>query len=251
MDYRVEELAAAGGVPVDTIRFYQGRGLLPGPRRVGRTAVYTDSHLERLRRIRSLLADGFSLALIKRALDPSVAGAPAPDSLVTALAEARAGERSYTRSQLAHEAGIPEPLVLAAQSAGLVEPMRIGGEERFTDGDLQMARASLAILEAGFPLDELLAIASDHARSVQAVADRAIELFDRFVRHGGREAGRSAAIADSFKALLPAVTRLVALHFQRTVVNRALARLEGREDQEALGAALAAVESAKLEVEWR
>ena len=71
------------------------------------------------------------------------------------------------------------------------------------------------------------------------------------MRHGGKEAGRSDAIADAFKSLLPAVTRLVALHFQRTVVNRALARLEGREDREALVAALAAVESAKLEVAWR
>ena len=57
MDYRVEELAGAAGLPVDTIRFYQARGLLPSPRRVGRTAIYDETHLERLRRIRSLLSE--------------------------------------------------------------------------------------------------------------------------------------------------------------------------------------------------
>ena len=54
MDYRVEELATAAGVGVDTLRFYQGRGLLPAPRREGRIAYYGDRLLERLRRIRYL-----------------------------------------------------------------------------------------------------------------------------------------------------------------------------------------------------
>ena len=40
MQYRVEELARAAGVSVDTIRFYQARRLLPAPRRAGRRAVY-------------------------------------------------------------------------------------------------------------------------------------------------------------------------------------------------------------------
>ncbi len=249
MEYRVEELAAAAGLPVDTIRFYQARGLLPSPQRVGRTAIYDEAHLERLRRVRSLLADGVPLALIKRLLDQGPGAGP--DPLVAALVQSQLGERTYTRAELAREAGIPEPLVQAAQSAGLVAPMRVGGEERYSDADLGMARAAFSILQAGLPLDELLSIAVDHARGVQAVAERAIDLFDRFVRRGGEAAGQSDAITAAFQALLPTVTRLVALHFQRTLVSRALARLEGRGDSEALGAALAAVESARLEVAWR
>ena len=70
MEYRVEELAAAGGIRVDTLRFYQSRGLLPPPLRRGRTAIYDDTHLETLRRIRGLQRDGFSLAQIRR-LNPS------------------------------------------------------------------------------------------------------------------------------------------------------------------------------------
>jgi len=250
MDYRVEELATASGLAVDTIRFYQGKGLLPAPRRRGRVAVYGDDHLERLRRIRALVAEGFSLAQAKRVLER---GAEAePDALLAALAEARVGARSYGRAELAREAGIPEALIAAAQSAGLVEPVRVGGEERFGDADLQMARAALAILQGGFPLDELLGLAVSHARHVQEVSDRAIDLFDRFVRQSA-DSPESEQIRDAFQRLLPAVTRLVALHFQRTLVSRALARLEGRGEDAALGAALAAVEERRLDVEvaWR
>ena len=55
---------AAAGVGVDTVRFYQGRSLLPPPRREGRVALYGDEHLERLRRIRALQSQGFTLAQI-------------------------------------------------------------------------------------------------------------------------------------------------------------------------------------------
>ena len=86
MEYRVEALAAAAGVRVDTVRFYQSRGLLPKPGRRGRLAIYDADHLQRLRRIRSLVDEGFSLAQIGRVL---AAGAPgrAGDPVLAALAE--------------------------------------------------------------------------------------------------------------------------------------------------------------------
>ena len=59
MEYRVEALAAAAGVSVDTIRFYQGRGILPPPRRAGRVVLYDDGHLERLREVKDLQSARF------------------------------------------------------------------------------------------------------------------------------------------------------------------------------------------------
>jgi hypothetical protein len=116
-----------------------------------------------------------------------------------------------------------------------------------------MARAGLAILEAGFPLQSLLEQAVSHAHNVQQVCDAAIELFDQHVRKSGPAAGNPQAITAIFRELLPRVTRIVALHFQRTLVNRALNRLAGRGDDEVLAAALAAAESGRLEVDvsWR
>jgi DNA-binding transcriptional MerR regulator len=66
MEMRVEQLSARADVTVDTIRYYQSKGLLDPPRREGRVAWYGDRHLERLARIRSLQGRGFTLATIVR-----------------------------------------------------------------------------------------------------------------------------------------------------------------------------------------
>lgn len=250
----MEELAAAAGVRVDTLRFYQARGLLAPPRRRGRLAIYGEDHLERLRRIRALKQEGFSLAQIRRVVaEPGVAApeAEAEAPLLAALVRESVGNRTLSRAELAREAGIPEALIRAGESAGLLAPLRVDGEERFTEADLEMARAGLAMLEAGLPLQALLEPAAQHVRNIEQVCDAGIEIFDRHVRKSGPAAEDADAIAAVFRKLLPEVTRIVALHFQRTLVNRALARLEGREEREALAAAIQAADSARLEVGWR
>lgn len=250
--YRVEELAAAAGLGVDTIRFYQARGLLTAPRREGRRARYDADHLERLRRIRELREQGFSLAQIQRLVDRPRARAEAP--LLRALVEEGGGSgRRLSRAELAAEAGIPEALVRAVEASGIAEPLGIGDEARFGEADLQMARAAMGVLEAGFPLAELMELAVRHARHVHDTCETAIDLFDEHVRQGGQAHGDPDAITEAFRTLLPQVTRLVALHFQRTLINRALERLAGSGDVDALAAARAATESARLEVavDWR
>ena len=52
MRYRVDQLAASCDVSVDTVRFYQSRGLVPQPEREGRLAWYGEEHADRIRRIR-------------------------------------------------------------------------------------------------------------------------------------------------------------------------------------------------------
>lgn len=251
MDYRVEELAARAQIPVDTIRFYQSRGLLPPPRRSGRVAIYDDAHLDRLGRIRGLLREGLTLQLIGRVLEREQAPPSEPAPLALALVAELVGERTLSAGQLAAEAGIPEALVSAARAAGLVEPIRAGGEERYTEADLRMARAGLALLSAGIPLNELLDLAVRHARATQQIAEQAIDLFDLHVRRRTEAPPDAESVTTMYRQLLPEATRLVALHFQRMIVNRALARLEGSGEAIALREAIAATESSRLEVSWR
>ena len=248
MELRVEALASAAGVRVDTVRFYQTRGLLPKPQRRGRVAIYDASHLERLRRIRELLDRGFTLAQIHQVLEAPEVGETA-EPLLEALVQQGMGRRTLTRAELAAEAGVPEALIQAAQAAQLIAPMTVDGEERFAESDVEMGRAALAILGAGFPLPELLDLSMRHAKHVTEMADRAIDLFDEHVRKAKEE---DTAITAAFRELLPEVTRLVALHFQRTLVSRALDRLgqAGEEDREHLERALADT-ARKLEVQWR
>ena len=63
-------LAKAGGVGVETIRYYQRRGLLTEPARPpGEIRRYGEADLKRLRFIRSAQAAGFTLNEIKELLD--------------------------------------------------------------------------------------------------------------------------------------------------------------------------------------
>jgi DNA-binding transcriptional MerR regulator len=246
MEYRVEELAAESGVRVDTLRFYQARGLLPAPERVGRVAVYCDEHLARVRRIKELQQQGFTLAQIQQVLEPSASGDP---DLLAALVEERVGARTLSREALAAEAGVPDALIRAAESQGLLQTVEIDGDERFSEADLEMTLAGKAILEIGFPLPAILEHSIAHAHNIEETCDRAIELFDEHVRKSGPAANNDRAVTDAFRKLLPQVTRLVALHFERTLVNRALQRLKTREEREAFRAAITATESKNHEVE--
>jgi DNA-binding transcriptional MerR regulator len=250
MEYRVEQLAAAAHIPVDTLRFYQARGLLPAPRREGRIAVYGDLHLERLTRIRSLQQQGFSLSQIQRVLERSAGGSEEP--LFAALLEESVGERTLNREEFAVESGMPEVMILAAERAGLFEPVVVDGEPRFVEADLGMARAGLMLLGAGIPLQELLGLATRHAQNVQGACDAAIDLFDASIRKSGTDAD-DESVTRIFREMLPQVTRLVALHFQRTLVARALDRFRDKQEHGALAEALAATEAAQLDVEvtWR
>ena len=252
MEFRVESLAASAGIRVDTLRFYQARGLLPAPLRRGRSAIYSEAHLERLQRIRALQRDGFTLSQIRRLLASADAGGGG-DALLAALRQERVGARTLSRAELAGESGVPEALIRGAEAAGLLQPLRVAGEDRFSESDLELSRAALRILEAGLPLDALLAQAVRHAQNVREVCDAAIGLFDRHVRKRGPAADDPDEIARVFRELLPEVTRIVALHFQRTLVQRALERAQGGSGDAALAQALEATETGKLEVDvsWR
>jgi DNA-binding transcriptional MerR regulator len=262
MEYRVGELAEASGVAIDTIRFYQQRGLLPAPSRRGRFAIYDAEHLDRLRRIRVLLEDGFSLAQIRRLLDVSESNPPAGSAadipsthsgrdaaLLEALATRSIGTGTVTRAELATETGMPEALIASVVEAGLIQPLEIQGESRFPRSDLDMVRSALEILGMGLPLDRLLDLAAQHVASVDRLAEQAIDLFDDHVRKPLGE--DEEQVRRAFERLLPQATQIVALHFQRTLVARALARLRGRGEEDALEQALEATRAARLEVHWR
>lgn len=239
MRYRVDELAGQCGVSVDTVRFYQAKGLLPPGQREGRVAWYDEEHRRRLARIRDLKEKGFSLATIRRLLAGELDAAD--EALAGALAEALPGDDStegtegsdelLTLEEFAARTGIPEALIQVIERQGLlVAPP--GDGPRYTAGDVRAASAGIALLEAGLPLDELLGLAKEHDRAARATAARAVELFDAYVRapirqQSGSEAEAAQRLVEAFRTLLPATTRLVAHHFQRVLLATAQARFEG------------------------
>lgn len=250
MKYRVEELALAAGVSVDTIRFYQSRQLLPAPSRDGRIAYYSAEHLERIQQIRSLNRQGLTLDGVRRVLtDADGDGGEVRASLLGALAEAE-GERTYDRAELAAASAVPEMLIAQAEQAGLLQPLLIDARERYTESDRRTAEAARALLEAGLPLVELVTLAQSHVAHVEQVVDRAVELFYSYVRQLGPDGARrpTEEVTAAFRELLPAATTLVALHFQRTLIQRSRRRLAESGDNPELEAAIAASESSRLKM---
>ena len=250
----VDQVAAAAGLGIDTVRYYQRLGLIPAPIRKGRRAAYHEDHVARLAEIRRLADDGFTLAQIGALGDEPVATDPASDLRRLAV---DALDRSLSRAEVADRAGVPESLVALLVDNGLLAPLSDGPEPRFDDGAVSMVRAGLAISAAGVPLDELVALATDHGAHVDEVVERAIDLFERHVRTGNAEPSTEDPSPQELVAvvhsLLPAVTRLVAQHFHRTLVARARDRTGADGEEAGLTEALLAADADRLEVNvrWR
>ncbi len=244
MELRVEQLSARAGVSVDTIRYYQSKGLLDPPRREGRVAWYGPDHLDRIARIRSLQDRGFTLATIIRfingeldAADEALVGkltlAPPPDATATAVPPSGVGApppELLTLPELAERTGVPLALLKAFEAEELLIPRRVGSVERYTQEDVESARAGLLLLEWGLPLSELLELSRRHHAATVEVARTAVDLFSTHVRGKLRASDATAddpsRLVEAFMALLPAVTTLVEHHFTRTLLKAAFDHIE-------------------------
>jgi len=240
MRLRVDELAARSGLSVDTVRFYQSKGLLGQPEREGRIAWYSNAHLEQLERVRALKERGFTLDFIRRLLTGELD--PIDAALAAAVSAPLPGEDAegtelMSREQLAAHTGVSETLLEAIARTGLL--FSDAGETGYTSADADAVRAGLKLLEAGLPLSELLDLARRHDTAMTAIAEQAVDVFVRFVRDPLRASADddSAAerIVESFNAMLPATAALVAHHFRRRLLQIARARME-REGVEGLEA---------------
>ena len=231
MRYRVEELAAVCDVSIDTVRYYQTRGLLQAPLREGRHAWYRGEHADRIREVRELQRKGFTLAAIKRVLDGEL-GRPDVDLAAAVHAARGDGEREdlLTLDEFARRSGVPASLIQAVEREGIKLGRTVEGIERYTTADIDMVRAALRLLEFGLPVGELLSLARDANDAMVHLADRAVEMFDEHVRRpiadtASSDDAAAAQLVDAFDSLLPAVTNLVANHFRRVLLAEAEDRL--------------------------
>jgi len=230
MEYRIEQLARTAGVAVDTIRFYQGKGLLEAPRREGRVTWYGDAHIERLRRIKELQQQGFTLTVIQRFLAGELE--PSDEALVAAVTRP-AAPQTITLAELAERSGVAEPLLLSLEQAGLLVPIEGGEERHYPADDLEAIAAGMKLIAAGVPLGALMELGKDYAAAVDRTARQAVDLFDHHVREriqaeGGEPEAAERRLVETFTELLEASGTLVRHHFQRTVLRAAREHIEKR-----------------------
>lgn len=230
MEYRIEQLARSAGVAVDTIRFYQGKGLLEAPRREGRVTWYSETHLGRLRRIKELQLQGFTLTVIQRFLTGELE--PSDEALVAAVIRP-AAPQTLTLSELAERSGVAEPLLRSLEQAGLLVPANEGDEPLYPADDLEAIAAGMKLIAAGVPIGALMELGKDHAAAVDRTARQAVDLFDRYVREriqseGGTTEAAERRLLEMFNELLDASGTLVRHHFQRTLLRAAREHIEKR-----------------------
>jgi MerR family transcriptional regulator, mercuric resistance operon regulatory protein len=126
-DMTIKRLADAGGVGVETIRYYQRRGLLGLPPRAGAVRRYGAADLRRLLFIRRAQAAGFTLEAIAEllALDSSedrarvrALAAERLAALEAKIAELEAARAALTRLAGACAAGAkgPCPIIQAFEA---------------------------------------------------------------------------------------------------------------------------------------
>ena len=224
MEYGVDQFAAASGVSVDTLRYYQAQRLLPAPLHHGRRAWYGAEHLARVERIRELQRQGLTLAGIRRVLDGG--GSSSDRDLAAAVAAARSplSEGALSPAAMAARCGIPVRLLQAFIRGGLDLGRQVDGEQRFSEADVAMVQLGIRLLDLGLPLADLLPLARAHTEAITATAERAVRLFDEQVRaplrsSGAPERETAERLVTVFDEALAAVTELVARHFRQVLLR--------------------------------
>lgn len=180
---RLDDLARRAGVASTTVRLYQSKGLLPGPRLVGRTGWYGPQHLTRLGLIARLRDQGFSLAGIGRLLSSWEQGRDLAELVgVEEQLDALLGGTDdvvLTADELLArfptDTVTPEAVERAIR-LGLLEPTDDG---RLRVPDRRFLDAGTALADLAIPVDELLDEWEALVTHTDEVASRFVALFRR------------------------------------------------------------------------
>lgn len=204
VEYRIEDLAHHSGATVRTIRAYQDRGLLPRPERRGRSNVYGDAHLARLRQIADLLDRGYTLASIKELLEAWDAGRGLGGvlGLVAEVDGPWTDEKAdrITRAELdAAFGGDPDDAAVAdAVALGVLEPLP-GSDDEFLVPSPQELAVAVELHAAGVPLSAISGHLRELRGQVEHIAARFLEFTNEhvFARYLGSRPPSEADAAEA------------------------------------------------------
>lgn len=229
---RLDDFAREAGVPTTTVRLYQAKGLLPGPRLVGRTGYYDEAHLTRLRLITKLQDDGFSLAAVRRVLDEweqgrdldallgierkveDLLGGPQPVVVDPAELLRRFPEGALT----------PELLQRAA-AMGLVEP---AGDGRVRVLDPRFLETGAALAHLGIPPEVILEQWAALSAHTDDIAARFVTVFEEHLLPAdwhGLGSAELAALGRTLERLHRVGREVVVAAFDASLAREGRARL--------------------------
>ena len=227
--YQLAELAEASGVSERTIRYYQAQRLLQRPRKLGRDAVYSAAHLERLTLIGELRDRGLTLQTIGELLASEYPTATVSQWLgVDATLTAPWSDdrpRTVTNHELVEQIrryGVERPGTIGElQAAGYLTPQP-GGEWTVTSPAL--LHHALQLQRAGIDLDITARVRDLLRRRLAKAVDDTVKLMVE--RAGAGFAGSaSAEELETAIGVLRPVAREMSSVILAQEVERALADL--------------------------
>ncbi|MET9953242.1 MerR family transcriptional regulator [Streptomyces sp. NPDC006339] len=227
-EYRIEDLAHHSGATVRTIRAYQDRGLLPRPERRGRSNVYGDTHLARLRQIADLLERGYTLASIKELLEAWDAGRGLGGvlGLVAEVEGPWTDEEAdrISRAELdARFGGTPdEEAVREAIELGVLERVPDRETEEYVVPSPQELAVAAELHAAGVPLSAITGHLRELRGQVEHIAARFLEfttehVFARYLEHRPPTDADAAEAATMVRRLRPLAQQTVDAELARAM----------------------------------
>lgn len=175
----IEQLASEVGMTVRNIRNHQTRGLLPPPDVRARTGYYGRAHVERLRLIQEMQAEGLKLSGIERLLGGESDWAERFIGLRRAITDPAEGEAA----EILTLAELEERFGPASQNARtLAKAQKIGilinlGDGTFEVPSPSLLRAAQEVVERGVPVAAALAAIEKVRRNAESSARAFVKLF--------------------------------------------------------------------------
>lgn len=186
-EFTIDALAQAAKTTVRNVRAYQDRGLIPPPERRGRTGIYGNEHLSRLRIIGQMLSRGYTLSSIGELMlaweDGQDLGALL--GLETAVSSPWTTEtpKHFSFVELAKMFGgkFDPRWLVKAHELGVLRQEGLG----FIAPSARMIQAGAELVKSGIPLDEMLDVVGQLRANVEVAAEEMVRLvekhiFDRF-----------------------------------------------------------------------
>jgi DNA-binding transcriptional MerR regulator len=237
-EFTIDELAREASSTVRNVRAYQDRGLLPPPEKRGRTGIYTDVHLARLKIIGQLLERGYTLNNIRDLLGAWEEGRDLNDilGLEVAVTSWRSNEMpSYVDYQdLLKDFGedITPAVMTKAVKLGYIIPEGM----RLRVPSPRIYNAGKELVQAGIPLDALLTHVNLIRNDVDKLAERFIKMIVQYLvdeKYGENQLPQGEdvpALADFIYRVRPLADMVVSAELDRILeknINKILVdRLE-------------------------
>ncbi|WP_313405160.1 MerR family transcriptional regulator [Aeromicrobium sp.] len=236
-EFTIDVLAERAGMTVRNVRAYSTRGLIAPPRLEGRTGYYSESHLQRLILIRTLLGRGFTLAAIEESIlkSPSTAASVALDLINIFEAESDEDPTELIdRTELASLAGVARDHELLEQMSklGLLELVDENTVKLIEPG---VVRPGAAAVSKGLSPDSVVDIVPHMREHLEQISDRFVHHVSRDVVQPFLDAGLPQeewpTVFEKIDQLIPIASQVVVAMF-RSVLREAIEVEIGRKLEE-------------------